>query len=314
MFSGPDLSLSGFALIGFLVFLGAGLIVTSIVVNRRVGTSVAAGDRNREKVYEYARNTFSQLGVILLSIGVSLFIFFFQQNHLEQKRRQAELQNVTAQMSVRVSHVAATARWLGLFDEILDDGGPFRDSEIGGSNNAITAAGPDLVRQVERIEAIRREIDLEDFGEMGFSPDMETSEVINQMDPHLWFGMVDDERELEYAVEQVEGELADLDRALDDEPARAILTSPERHEAVKDAVLQLLPDMDLLRDRSRRLLGRGCWLLSNAPEFAALDPIEALEMRYETHQEWLDAAHEHLSEVSIGANGCYAILSPPEMN
>jgi hypothetical protein len=313
MFTGPDLSLSGFALIGFLVLLGACLILTSIVVNKRVATSVAAGDRNREKVYEYTRNTFSQLGVILLGIGVSLFIFFFQQNHLEQKRRQAELQNVTAQMSVRVSHVAATARWLTLIDEILDDGGPFRDPEIGGSNNAVTATGPDLVRQVESIRRASREMDFEDFGEMGFSPDMETSDIVNQMDAHLWFGMIDDERELEYAVEQVEDELAGLGNILDGEPSAAILTSPEKHEVVKEAVLQLLPDLDLLRDRSRRLLGRGCWLLSNAPDFAALEPIVPLEMRYETHQEWLDAAREHLSEVSIGANGCYAILSPPEM-
>jgi hypothetical protein len=314
MFTGPDLSLSGFVLIGFLVLLGAGLILTSIVVNRRVAASVAAGDRNREKVYEYARNTFSQLGVILLGIGVSLFIFFFQQNHLEQKRRQAELENVTTQMAVRVSHVAATARWLALIDEILDDGSPYRDPEIGGNNAAVTASGPDLVRQIERIQLASREIDLEDFGELGFTSDMETSEIVNQMDPHLWYGMVDDERELHYAVEQVEDELNGLGRALDGEPVRAILTSPQKHQEVKDAVLQLLPDLDLLRDRSRRLLGRGCWLLANAPDFAALDPIEPLEMRYETHQEWLDAAREHLSEVSIGANGCYAILSPPEVD
>ncbi|WP_245499110.1 hypothetical protein [Mesorhizobium sp. M1A.F.Ca.ET.072.01.1.1] len=69
----------GYLLIGGLILVGAGLLIISLIVNLRVAHSVREELRHREKLLEYYRNIFSQLGVILIGIGVSLFIFFFQQ-------------------------------------------------------------------------------------------------------------------------------------------------------------------------------------------------------------------------------------------
>ena len=81
-----SISGNGYLLIGGLILIGGGLLLISLFVNRRVAISVRADERHREKLYEYYRNTFSQLGVILIGIGVSLFIFFFQQGYQERQR------------------------------------------------------------------------------------------------------------------------------------------------------------------------------------------------------------------------------------
>ncbi|TIT80444.1 MAG: hypothetical protein E5W45_04810, partial [Mesorhizobium sp.] len=77
----------GYLLIGGLILVGAGLLILSLIVNLRVAHSVREDVRHREKLLEYYRNIFSQLGVILIGIGVSLFIFFFQQNYQDQRKR-----------------------------------------------------------------------------------------------------------------------------------------------------------------------------------------------------------------------------------
>ncbi|WP_287238546.1 hypothetical protein [Mesorhizobium sp.] len=63
----------GYFLIRGLILVGAGLLILSLIVNIRVAHSVRHDMRHRDN-----RNIFSQLGVILIGIGVSLFIFFFR--------------------------------------------------------------------------------------------------------------------------------------------------------------------------------------------------------------------------------------------
>ncbi|WP_287364058.1 hypothetical protein [Mesorhizobium sp.] len=63
----------GYFLIRGLILVGAGLLILSLIVNIRVAHSVRHDMRHRDN-----RNIFSQLGVILIGIDVSLFIFFFR--------------------------------------------------------------------------------------------------------------------------------------------------------------------------------------------------------------------------------------------
>jgi hypothetical protein len=70
------LSSHGYLLVAGLVPIGIGLLIISLIVNARVVHSVRKDERHQEKLFEYYRNTLSQLGVILIGIGVSLFIFF----------------------------------------------------------------------------------------------------------------------------------------------------------------------------------------------------------------------------------------------
>ena len=74
-------------LIAMLGLLGALLLIVSVFINNQVAHYSQRDERHKEKQLEYYRNTFSQLGVILLGIGVSLFIFFFQQSYLERQKR-----------------------------------------------------------------------------------------------------------------------------------------------------------------------------------------------------------------------------------
>src|SRR4051794_17609988 len=91
----------GYLLIGGLILLGAGLLIVSIIVNMQVAGSVLREEKHRERI-EYYRNTFSQLGVVLMGIGISLFIFFFQQNYKDQHEREMELERILAKTAVRV--------------------------------------------------------------------------------------------------------------------------------------------------------------------------------------------------------------------
>ncbi|TIR78254.1 MAG: hypothetical protein E5X15_13070, partial [Mesorhizobium sp.] len=153
----------GYLLIGGLILVGAGLLIISLIVNLRVAHSVRDELRHREKLLEYYRNIFSQLGVILIGIGVSLFIFFFQQNYQDQRKRETELQQVLAKLAARVARGAPVIETLGEFDEILDEGGAYVGPEHGGSNAAITARGTELAKQVEKILLVERDVDVRDF-------------------------------------------------------------------------------------------------------------------------------------------------------
>ena len=70
----------------------------------------------------------------------------------------------------------------------------------------------------------------------------------------------------------------------------------------------MLWDYAWLRDRSRRLVGRACWFLSQGPKFLSLKPIHSVEAKYETHREWLQAVQKAYEQASAGGENCYAML------
>jgi hypothetical protein len=171
----------GYLLIGGLILVGAGLLTISLVINFHVAQSVRNDLRHREKLLEYNRNTFSQLGVILIGIGVSLFIFYFQQSYQEQSKRGHELQQVLAKMALRVARAAPAVASLSEFDELLDDGGPYKDPGKGGVNAAITASGTEFAAQIEKLLLVERDVDIRAFEILNISGDFENSFVVNEL-------------------------------------------------------------------------------------------------------------------------------------
>ena len=77
---------------------------------------------------------------------------------------------------------------------------------------------------------------------------------------------------------------------------------------MKEQVLDVLYDMDLLRDRARRLVGRACWFLSEGSEFLSLKAIQAFEDDYKSHREWIEEAKKFLTSREIGGGDCFAML------
>ena len=77
---------------------------------------------------------------------------------------------------------------------------------------------------------------------------------------------------------------------------------------MKQQVLDIYCDTDLLRQSRRRLLGRTCWLLSAGPDFARMKPVDAIEAEEPTHQAWLERAQPALSNVTVGSQNCFALL------
>ncbi|MBB4017202.1 hypothetical protein GGR16_002231 [Chelatococcus caeni] len=296
------------ALIAMLGLLGALLLIVSLFINNQVVHYTARDERHKEKQLEYYRNTFSQLGVILLGIGISLFIFFFQQNYLERQRQDAQAQELLAKLAVRLSRAAPLLEFVAEIDPVLDDGGAYVDPEDGGSNRAVTAAGADLAAQVAAIRLIEREVDLDEFAAMQFSSDFQSSPLVHRLDPNLWFGLVKDEADLQYAVKQLREDYGDLRRVLANRQPDEIVTDPELAANVKREVLDVLWDYAWLRDRSRRLVARACRFLGHGRQFLALKPIEAVEARYNSHREWLQQAQKAYEPFSAGGETCYAML------
>ncbi|WP_292125697.1 hypothetical protein, partial [Mesorhizobium sp.] len=298
----------GYLLIGGLILVGAGLLIISLIVNLRVAHSVRDELRHREKLLEYYRNIFSQLGVILIGIGVSLFIFFFQQNYQDQRKRETELQQVLAKLAARVARGAPVIETLGEFDEILDEGGAYVGPEHGGSNAAITARGTELAKQVEKILLVERDVDVRDFEILNLSRDLEATFVVNEIDPTLWFNIVRDENEIKYATTQLALDYKDLYDAIGDEAVEAAVAKPDKEPKIKHEVLDILYDADLLRQRSRRFLARACWLFSKGKSFVALAPVDAIETDTKSQQEWIDRAKSVLTQTKSGSGDCFKLL------
>jgi hypothetical protein len=298
----------GYLLIGGLIMVGGGLLIISLIFNLRVAHSVRADVRYREKLHEYYRNTFSQLGVILIGIGVSLFMFFFQQNYQDYRRRETELNQVLAKLAVRVARGAPVMGALAEFDPVLDQGGPYVRPEDGGANGAVRAQGKELARQIAELQLIDRDVDVQEFGLLGISADLETSFVANELDPSLWFGIVSDESEIRYATTQLALDLKDLRDAVGDGPLEAALADPEKQPRIKQEALDILYDADLLRQRSRRLLGRACWLFNKGTGFVALKPLAEIEADTKSHREWLDLSRPHLEKLKSGSGNCFELL------
>ncbi|UVK51705.1 hypothetical protein DBIPINDM_005006 [Mesorhizobium sp. AR02] len=298
----------GYLLIGGLILVGAGLLILSLIVNLRVAHSVRNDVRHREKLLEYYRNIFSQLGVILIGIGVSLFIFFFQQNYQDQRRRETELQQVLAKLAARIARGAPVVGSLGEFDALLDKGGPYVSPELGGTNAAVSAQGSDLGKQVAEILLVERDVDIRDFDMLNLSRDFESSFVVNELDPTLWFNIVRDESEIKYATTQLALDYKDLQDAIGGEPVEAAVADPEKQRKIKHEVLDVLYDADLLRQRSRRFLGRACWLFSNGRGFVSLRPIDAIEADARSHQEWIERSKPLLTQAKSGSGDCFKLL------
>jgi hypothetical protein len=302
----------GHVLIAMLGLLGALLLIVSVFINNQVAHHTQRDERHKEKQLEYYRNTSSQLGVILLGIGISLFTFFFQQSYLERQRQQSQTQELLGKLAVRLSRAAPLLEFVAQIDLVLDDGGAYLDPEDGGANRAVTASGAALAKQIEAIELLEREIDLDGFAAMQFSADFQSSPLVNRIDPNLWFGMVKDEADLQYAVEQLRQDYGDLQAAVAARKPNESVT--DLASGVKREVLDVLWDYAWLRDRSRRLVGRACWFLSHGLNFLSLKPIHAVEARYDSHSEWLQRAQKAYEQVSAGGEDCYAMLKVAEQS
>ncbi|OHV88674.1 hypothetical protein [Mesorhizobium sp. ORS 3428] len=298
----------GYLLIGGLVLVGTGLLILSLIVNLSVAHSVRKDMRHREKLLEYYRNTFSQLGVILIGIGVSLFIFFFQQNYQDQRRREAELQQVLAKLAARVARGTPVIQSLGQFDELLDEGGAYISPEHGGKNAAVSAHGAELGKQVAKILLVERDVDIRDFELLNLSRDFESSFVVNELDPRLWFDIVRDESEIKYATTQLALDYKDLEDAIGGVPVETAIADPEKERKIKQEVLDIFYDTDLLRQRARQHLGRACWLFSHGRGFVSLAPVDAIEADARSHQEWLDRAKPVLTQAKSGSGDCFKLL------
>lgn len=302
---------SGRALIAMLPLLGVVLLIVSGFLNHQVAYYTQRDERHKEKQIEYYRNTASQLGVIMLGVGVSLFTFFYQQSFLERERHEAEAQALLGKLAVRVSRAAPLLESVAELDAVLDAGGRYRDPALGESNGAVEATGADLVKQVEAMRYLEREINLDGFAAMQFSSDFEASPLVNEIDHGLWFGMVKDEADLQYAAEQLRQDYADLNAVLGDREPAEIASDPGLASAVKREALDILWDYAWVRDRSRRLVGRACWLLSHGPDFISARPMHT-EAQADEHHEWLQRAREAYGQVSAAGEDCYAMLKAPE--
>ncbi|MER8702195.1 hypothetical protein [Mesorhizobium sp. M1273] len=298
----------GYLLIGGLILVGAGLLVVSLIVNLRVAHSVRDDVRHREKLLEYYRNIFSQLGVILIGIGVSLFIFFFQQNYQDQRKRETELQQVLAKLAARVARGSAVVEALGEFDALLDDGGAYVSPEHGGNNAAVSAHGTALAKQVSQILLVERDVDVQGFDILNLSRDFEASFVVNELNPTLWFNIVRDESDIKYATTQIALDYKDLQDAIGGEPIEVAIANPEKERKIKQEVLDVFYDADLLRQRSRRFLARACWLFSTGRGFVKLAPANEIEADARSHQEWLDRSKPFLTQLKSGSGDCFKLL------
>lgn len=294
----PAISGHGYLLIGGLILIGGGLLLISIFVNRRVASSVQADERHREKLYEYYRNTFSQLGVILIGIGVSLFIFFFQQNYQERQRHATEVQQLFAKLSVRVGWAATVAASLEEFDPLIRTAG----------GDFVVGEGPELASQVGEILLVERDVDLGIIKALSISDDIAVSPLASEFDPVLWFAIAEDESEVAYGADQLRADYGDLHEALGGLSPVEAVADPVRAEAVAHEVADIFYDMDLLRDRGRRLIGRGCWLVSAGHDFILLKAIPELEADYDSHADWIDHARRHLDDRSVGGRSCFEML------
>ncbi len=298
----------GYVLIAGLILVGLFLIILSLVINSHVAHNVRADLPHREKLLEYYRNTFSQVGIILIGIGVSLSVFYFQQSYQERSRKAAEVQQILAKMAMQLARGAAEMPSVAEFDDLLDEDGPYEDPAKGKTAAADELQGSKLASQITKIKLMEDDVDARNLALMNVSQIFENSFVVNEIDPALWFDIVRDESNIRYAVAQLTADYRDLDQAMGGATPEAAAADPVKAAAVKQQVLDIHFDINLLRQSGRRLLARTCWLLSAGPGFAKMKPVDAIEAEEPTHQAWLERARPALSNVAVGSQNCFAIL------
>ena len=121
--------------------------------------------------------------------------------------------------------------------------------------------------------------------------------------------MLRDENDIEYATTQLADDFGDLHAALGGADPEKLSPGTLADPKVKKEVLDIFYDMDMLRDRSRRVVARACWFLSHGDDFLTVPPLEGIEKRYKSHQEWLDQAKALVSAYSVGGEDCFSMLS-----
>ena len=298
----------GYLFIAGLTLFGVVLIFLSLIINGHVAANVRNDLRHREKLLEYYRNTISQVGVILIGIGISLSVFYFQQGYQERSRRNAELQQILAKMSLQAARGAAEMPSLAEFDDLLDAGQPYQDPAKGNSAAAERLQGPEFGAQIARNKLIEVDVNARDLELMNISQIFENSIAVNEIDPTLWFNIVRDESDIHYGAGQLANDYRDFHQALGDATPEAAAADPQRAAAVKTQVLDIYYDADLLRQSGRRQLARLCWMLSAGPGFTKLKPVDEIEADQPTHQAWLERARPVLAGLRLGSENCFDIL------
>ena len=132
---------------------------------------------------------------------------------------------------------------------------------------------------------------------------------MTEIGPAVWFAMHLDENDLRYAVTQLAADYKDLADTIGDAEPLLAVSDPATAGKIKREVLDVLYDLDLLRDRSRRALARACWFISHDRSFVLLHPIEEIRRRYPSHIEWIEQARRFISAFSVGGENCFDMLS-----
>ncbi|TIU43653.1 MAG: hypothetical protein E5W30_20955, partial [Mesorhizobium sp.] len=90
-----------------------------------------------------------------------------------------------------------------------------------------------------------RDVDVQSFDILNLSRDFETTFIVNELDPTLWFNIVRDESEIKYASTQLALDYKDLQEAIGDEPIELAVANSEKERKIKHEVLDILYDADL---------------------------------------------------------------------
>jgi hypothetical protein len=172
----------------------------------------------------------------------------------------------------------------------------------------VTSSGEKLVKQIEDIRTVERDVAEEDFNDLNFTTDFQGSSLVIELDPALLFAMHRKENELKYAIKQLDADFKDLQGVLGPADPETAISDPGTAGKAKHEALDILYDLDLLRDRSRRAFARACWLVSQGSILASLRPIEPLSKSYGSHQEWIRHAKQVLAPYRVGNESCFDLL------
>jgi hypothetical protein len=171
-----------------------------------------------------------------------------------------------------------------------------------------------LADEVRRIKDVADEADTQNLALLDISKLFEGSSVVNDLEPALWFNIVRDESNIDYAVTQLTADYRDLDRALGESDTAAAVIDPTKAMVVKEQVLDILYDIELLRQSGRRLLARTCLMLAEGPDFRQMKTVHAIETDQMTHKDWLESVKPILEEHGVGSQNCFEVLgyTPPD--
>lgn len=128
------------------------------------------------------------------------------------------------------------------------------------------------------------------------------------LDPVLWFNMVKDGADLTYAIQQMEQDYGDLHRSIGEGGACAPRRCAE--PAIKQQVLDIFYDAELLRRRSRKLLASAP-AAEQGQRFhrrAAASPYRSRDC---DTSGMADQARPFLATIKAAQHSCYDLLAAP---